>query len=102
MQDRTDTEPTALYTFVGLAEIRASHETPDFLVCTSVEPHEDGTVRICEASCEGTALVWGESSDGSQIWGRENDDVARAAIATWEATDAMAQARQLSRDAEKL
>ncbi len=99
-QDRTGTESSATYTFVGLAEIRASHETPDFMVQTSVEPHTDGTVRICEASHEGAAYVWGEDVSGAQIWIREDDAIARGAISKWEnpgaGFDGLAQARLLS------
>jgi hypothetical protein len=94
--DRTGTEPTALYTFVGMAEIRALPDGSEFLIDTACEPHADGTCRISEALFEGKAYVWGEDKDGIQLWIREDDEVARKAIAAWESSEALAKARALS------
>lgn len=98
MDNRTGKPATHVYTFVGMATLKASHDTSDFMVETQCEPHEDGTLRICEARIDGMAVVWGEGLDG-QLWCRENDDIARAAVETWEASEGMAKARALSLEA---
>lgn len=71
-EDRSGTEPKNLYTFVGLAEIRAHYECDDFMV---------------------------ETASGAQIWHRENDAVAREAIDGWLKNEGIAKARALSRAA---
>lgn len=95
--NRTGTEPTALYSFKGLASIRAAHDSADFMVETATEPHEDGTVRIVEMLFNGRAMVEGQLEDGTPVWYREDDDVARGAIAKWLESGEVEKARELSR-----
>lgn len=100
MENRTGTDPANVYIYVGDAEVRAHPTNGEFLVITTCEPHADGTVRICEAYMDGSAVVWGENTENDWVWYRDDDGPARAAVEAWKNHDGVTQARRLNADVQ--